>query len=79
LSWLGCWRPRRAGHGRFAAGLVGFAIIGCWLANLVGLEIAGLIQRRRLKKVFAVLGVIGNGAVFLGILALIVLGATYGG
>lgn len=39
--------------------LIGFAVIGCLLANLVGLGlgIAGLIQRRR-KKLFAILGAI---------------------
>jgi hypothetical protein len=69
------------GMNDLAAGLVGFAIIGCCLANLVGLGIgaAGLLQRRRPKKVFAILGAIGNGAVVLGVVALIVLGATYGG
>ncbi len=39
--------------------LIGFAVIGCLLANLVGLGlgIAGLIQRRR-KKLYAIPGAI---------------------
>ena len=57
--------------------LIGLAIICCPLANLVGLGlgIGGLMQRRR-KKLTAILGAIGNGLVFSGVLAIIVLGLT---
>lgn len=60
--------------------LIGFAVIGCLLANLVGLGlgIAGMIQRRR-KKLFAILGAIFNGLVVLVVLAVIVLGLVLGG
>ncbi len=57
--------------------LVGVTIIGCMFASLagLGLGIAGLVQRSR-KKLFTILGAIGNGLVFLGILGIIVLGLT---
>ncbi len=60
--------------------LIGFAVIGCLLANLVGLGlgIAGLIQLRR-KKLFTLLGAIFNGLVVLVVLAVIVLGLALGG
>lgn len=58
--------------------LIGFAIIGCLLANLVGLGLAGMIQRR-CKKLFAILGAIFNGLVVLVVLAVIVLGLFLGG
>ena len=55
--------------------LIGLAILGCPLANLVGLGlgIAGLIQRGS-KKLTAILGTIGNGLVFSGVLGILVLG-----
>jgi len=61
-------------------GLIGLGIIGCLLANLVGLGLglAGLIQRRR-KKLFAILGAIFNGLIVLVVLAVIVLGLAVGG
>ncbi len=60
--------------------LIGLGILGCLLLYLVGLAlgIAGLVQRRR-KKLFAVLGTVGNGVVLLGFVALIVLGLALGG
>ena len=59
--------------------LIGLAILGCPLANLfgLGLGIAGLAQRGR-KKVTAILGAIGNGVVFSGVLGIIVLGLLAG-
>ncbi len=61
------------------AGLIGLALFGGLLANLVGigLGVAGLIQRRR-KKLFAILGAIGNALVILAVLAVIVNGAMEG-
>lgn len=60
--------------------LIGLGILGCLLLYLVGLAlgIAGVIQRRR-KKLFAVLGTVGNGVVLLAFVALIVLGLAIGG
>jgi hypothetical protein len=57
--------------------LVGLAIIGGLLANVVGLGlgVAGLIQRSR-KKLFAILGAIGNGLVILIVLSLMVAGSS---
>ena len=60
--------------------LIGLGILGCLLLYLAGLAlgVAGIIQRRR-KKLFAVLGTVGNGVVLLGFVALIVLGFALGG
>ena len=61
-------------------GLASLGILGCLLLYLAGLAlgVAGIIQRRR-KKLFAVLGTVGNGIVLLGFVALIVLGLALGG
>ena len=60
--------------------LIGLGVIGCLLLYLVGLAlgVAGIIQRRR-RKLFAVLGTVGNGVVLLGFAALVVLGLALGG
>ena len=60
--------------------LVGLGILVCLLLYLVGLAlgVAGIIQRRR-RKLFAVLGTVGNGVVLLGFAALVVLGLALGG
>ena len=60
--------------------LVGLGILGCLLLYLAGLAlgVAGIVQRRR-KKLFAVLGAVGNGVVLLGFVALILLGLALGG
>jgi hypothetical protein len=65
--------PESAAFGALA--LVGFGILACLLVNLVGLGlgVAGVIQRRR-KKLFAILGLVFNGLVLLGVIVLVVAG-----
>ena len=60
--------------------MLGLGIIFCLFGNLVGiaLGIGGLIQRRK-KIVFAVIGVVLNGLILLGVTALIVFGLAIGG
>lgn len=55
--------------------LVGLLILFCLLAALVGaaLGIAGLVQARR-QKMFAVLGLIFNVLIVLGVLGIMVIG-----
>lgn len=58
-------------------GLIGLAIIGLMLADLLAFifGIVGLLQRDT-KKVFAILGIIFSGIVLLGTLGLMVLGIS---
>ena len=66
--------------GAIGLGLVAIGIIGTLLLYLVGLAlgIAGIFQRRR-RRLFAVLGTVGNGIVLLAFVVLIVLGVALGG
>ena len=61
-------------------GLASLGILGCLLLFFVGLVlgVAGIFQRRR-KRLFAVLGTLGNGFVLLVFVALFVLGFALGG
>ena len=61
-------------------GLLGLGIVLGLLINVVGLGlgVAGAIQRRR-KKLFAILGIVLNAVIFLGVLVVIVLGLSLGG
>lgn len=53
-------------------GVAGFGLVASPFLYLLGaaLGIAGLIQNRR-KRLFAVLGTVANGLIFLGLLALV--------
>ena len=66
--------------GAMGLGLVTIGIIGTLLLYLVGLAlgIAGIFQRRR-RRLFAVLGTVGNGIVLLAFVVLIVVGFVLGG
>ncbi len=60
-----------------AAIFIGLLVIAGLFANLagVGLGIAGLVQRDR-KKVFSTLGVVFNGMIILGLVLLLIIGAS---
>jgi hypothetical protein len=59
--------------------LLGLGILGGFALNLIslGLAIAGLCERRR-KKVFAILGLVINIVLFVGVCGLMAIGAAAG-
>ena len=61
-------------------GLAAIGIFACLILYFIGfvLGVAGIFQRRR-KRLFAVLGAVGNGIVLFAFVALIVLGLVVGG